>query len=108
MADQQQSQDERVAAENIASIMRHYETKLYGEDDTSQPNSRPAPVIPLDLARKKKKRKRLLDAQCNDLPIRSIGRPKAKSSYFWAWLQGSFRGVGNQEVFLTVQIGGMA
>lgn len=47
--------------ENISSILlRNYDTKLYGEDDTSQPTSRTAPIIPKEATRKKKKRKRLI------------------------------------------------
>ncbi|XP_060804535.1 tubulin polyglutamylase TTLL13 [Amyelois transitella] len=50
---------EKEQAENIASIlMRNYDLKLSGEDDTSQPTSRAAPVIPVETTRKKKKRKR--------------------------------------------------
>ncbi|KAL0821053.1 hypothetical protein ABMA28_005687 [Loxostege sticticalis] len=39
-------------------LMRNYDSKLYGEDDTSQPTSRTAPIIPIEATRKKKKRKR--------------------------------------------------
>ncbi|XP_072938082.1 tubulin polyglutamylase TTLL13-like isoform X1 [Epargyreus clarus] len=46
-------------AENITSLlMKNYDAKLYGEDDTSQPTSRAAPIIPIETTRKKKKRKR--------------------------------------------------
>ncbi|CAH0724950.1 unnamed protein product, partial [Brenthis ino] len=45
--------------ENIASILLHnYDSKLYGEDDTSQPTSCTAPIIPAEATCKKKKRKR--------------------------------------------------
>ncbi|CAG4935118.1 unnamed protein product [Colias eurytheme] len=45
--------------DNLTSIiMRNYDNKLYGEDDTSQPTSRTAPIIPIEATRKKKKRKR--------------------------------------------------
>ncbi|XP_039758807.1 tubulin polyglutamylase TTLL13-like isoform X2 [Pararge aegeria] len=47
------------AAENIASLMLlNYDSKLYDEDDTSQPTSCTAPIIPIEALRKKKKRKR--------------------------------------------------
>ncbi|XP_064292502.1 tubulin polyglutamylase ttll6-like isoform X2 [Plodia interpunctella] len=50
---------EKDQAENIATLlMRNYDLKLSGEDDTSQPTSRAAPVIPMEPTRKKKKRKR--------------------------------------------------
>ncbi|XP_026741426.1 tubulin polyglutamylase TTLL13-like isoform X2 [Trichoplusia ni] len=55
----QQAKEEKEQAENIASmLMRNYDTKLYGEDDTSQPTSRTAPIIPIEATRKKKKRRR--------------------------------------------------
>lgn len=55
----QQAKEEKEQAENIASmLMRNYDMKLYGEDDTSQPTSRTAPIIPIEATRKKKKRKR--------------------------------------------------
>ncbi|XP_075979863.1 tubulin polyglutamylase TTLL13-like isoform X2 [Anticarsia gemmatalis] len=55
----QQAKDEKEHAENVASmLMRNYDLKLYGEDDTSQPTSRTAPIIPIEATRKKKKRKR--------------------------------------------------
>ncbi|CAK1542119.1 unnamed protein product [Leptosia nina] len=45
--------------DNITSILlRNYDSKLYAEDDTSQPTSRTAPIIPIEATRKKKKRKR--------------------------------------------------
>ncbi|XP_048484691.1 tubulin polyglutamylase TTLL13 isoform X2 [Plutella xylostella] len=56
--EEQQARDERTAAENIAQIMRQYENKLYGEDDTSQPNSRVGPAMPVEPVRKKKKKRR--------------------------------------------------
>nr|XP_049702395.1 tubulin polyglutamylase TTLL13 isoform X1 [Helicoverpa armigera]XP_049702397.1 tubulin polyglutamylase TTLL13 isoform X1 [Helicoverpa armigera]XP_049702398.1 tubulin polyglutamylase TTLL13 isoform X1 [Helicoverpa armigera] len=56
---EQQAKEEKEQAENIASmLMRNYDTKLYGEDDTSQPTSRTAPIIPIEASRKKKKRRR--------------------------------------------------
>ncbi|XP_061379441.1 tubulin polyglutamylase TTLL13-like isoform X2 [Danaus plexippus] len=46
-------------ADKIATILMHnYDGKLYGEDDTSQPTSCTAPIIPIEATRKKKKRKR--------------------------------------------------
>ncbi|KAJ8714517.1 hypothetical protein PYW07_002742 [Mythimna separata] len=55
----QQAKEEKEQAETIASLlMRSYETKLGGEDDTSQPTSQTAPIIPLEATRKKKKRRR--------------------------------------------------
>ncbi|KAI8434175.1 hypothetical protein MSG28_012291 [Choristoneura fumiferana] len=51
--------EETDAAETIASLMlRSYDGKGYGEDDTSQPTSRAAPLVPQEPTRKKKKRKR--------------------------------------------------
>lgn len=45
--------------DNIAHMLIHnYETKIYDEDETSQPTSRTAPIIPIEATRKKKKRKR--------------------------------------------------
>lgn len=56
---EQQAKEEKEQAENIATmLMRNYDSKLYGEDDTSQPTSRAAPIIPMEATRKKKKRKR--------------------------------------------------
>ncbi|XP_063829991.1 tubulin polyglutamylase TTLL13-like isoform X1 [Ostrinia nubilalis] len=56
---EQQAREEKEQAENIATmLMRNYDSKLYGEDDTSQPTSRTAPIIPIEATRKKKKRKR--------------------------------------------------
>lgn len=56
---EQQAKEEKEQAENIATmLMRNYDAKLYGEDDTSQPTSRTTPVIPMEATRKKKKRKR--------------------------------------------------
>ncbi|KAG6444928.1 hypothetical protein O3G_MSEX003598 [Manduca sexta] len=56
---EQQAKEEKEQAENIASMLMHnYDSKLYGEDDTSQPTSRTAPIIPMEATRKKKKRKR--------------------------------------------------
>ncbi|CAB3244570.1 unnamed protein product [Arctia plantaginis] len=58
VTDQQAKEKEQ--AENIASLlMSNYDMKLYGEDDTSQPTSRTAPIIPIEATRKKKKRKSL-------------------------------------------------
>ncbi|KAJ0175179.1 hypothetical protein K1T71_009320 [Dendrolimus kikuchii] len=55
----QQAKEEKEQAENVVSmLMRNYDSKLYGEDDTSQPTSRAAPIIPVESSRKKKKRKR--------------------------------------------------
>ncbi|XP_045484424.1 tubulin polyglutamylase TTLL13-like isoform X2 [Pieris rapae] len=62
----EKGQDEKVIEtvkddqmDNITSILlRNYDNKLYGEDDTSQPTSRTAPIIPMEATRKKKKRKR--------------------------------------------------
>ncbi|CAH4022006.1 unnamed protein product [Pieris brassicae] len=62
----EKGQDEKVIEivkddqmENLTSILlRNYDNKLYGEDDTSQPTSRTAPIIPMEATRKKKKRKR--------------------------------------------------
>ncbi|XP_050676228.1 tubulin polyglutamylase TTLL13-like isoform X3 [Leptidea sinapis] len=46
-------------AENLSSLLLYnYDSKLYAEDDTSQPTSRTAPIIPIEATRKKKKRKR--------------------------------------------------
>lgn len=42
----------------MAMLMRNYDSKLYGEDDTSQPTSCTAPVIPPETTKKKKRRKR--------------------------------------------------
>ncbi|XP_013170058.1 PREDICTED: tubulin polyglutamylase TTLL13-like [Papilio xuthus] len=42
----------------MAMLMRNYDNKLYGEDDTSQPTSCTAPVIPPETTKKKKRRKR--------------------------------------------------
>ncbi|XP_022824596.1 tubulin polyglutamylase TTLL13-like isoform X2 [Spodoptera litura] len=59
VATEQQAKEEKEQAENIASMLiRNYDNKLYGEDDTSQPTSRTAPIIPLEATRKKKKRRR--------------------------------------------------
>ncbi|XP_050349755.1 tubulin polyglutamylase TTLL13-like isoform X1 [Nymphalis io] len=45
--------------DNITSILLpNYDSKLYDEDDTSQPTSCSAPIIPIEVTRKKKKRKR--------------------------------------------------
>lgn len=56
---EQQAREEKEQAENIATmLMKNYDSKLYGEDDTSQPTSRTAPIIPIEATRKKKKRKR--------------------------------------------------
>lgn len=53
------AKEEADTAETIASIMlRSYDGKGYGEDDTSQPTSRAAPLVPQEPTRKKKKRKR--------------------------------------------------
>lgn len=41
-------------------LIHNYDNQYYGEDDTTQPTSRAAPVIPIEVTRKKKKRKRLL------------------------------------------------
>ena len=55
----QQAKEEKEHAETIASmLMRSYDTKLGGEDDTSQPTSQTAPIIPVEATRKKKKRRR--------------------------------------------------
>ncbi|KAM3965596.1 tubulin polyglutamylase TTLL13 [Aphomia sociella] len=57
--DEEKAKEEKEQAENVATMLiRNYESKLYGEDDTSQPTSRAAPNIPIDGTRKKKKRKR--------------------------------------------------
>ncbi|XP_052742468.1 tubulin polyglutamylase TTLL13 [Bicyclus anynana] len=46
-------------SENIASLLLlKYDSKLYDEDNTSQPTSCTAPIIPIEATRKKKKRKR--------------------------------------------------
>ncbi|KAF9796813.1 hypothetical protein SFRURICE_002990 [Spodoptera frugiperda] len=59
VATEQQAKEEKEQAENIASMLiRNYDNKLYGEDDTSQPTSRTAPIIPIEATRKKKKRRR--------------------------------------------------
>ncbi|KAH9632836.1 hypothetical protein HF086_005891 [Spodoptera exigua] len=56
---EQQAKDKKEQAENISSMLIcNYDNKLYGEDDTSQPTSRTAPIIPIEATRKKKKRKR--------------------------------------------------
>lgn len=56
---EQQAKEEKEQAENIATmLMRRYDAKFHGEDDTSQPTSRAAPIIPMETTRKKKKRKR--------------------------------------------------
>ncbi|XP_049872008.1 tubulin polyglutamylase TTLL13-like isoform X2 [Pectinophora gossypiella] len=39
-------------------LLRSYDPKMLGEDDTSQPTSRTAPIIPIEGVRKKKKRRR--------------------------------------------------
>ncbi|XP_059047836.1 tubulin polyglutamylase TTLL13-like [Achroia grisella] len=55
----QEAKVEKEQAENITKmLMRNCDSKLYGEDDTSQPTSRTAPIIPMEATRKKKKRKR--------------------------------------------------
>ncbi|KAJ8718442.1 hypothetical protein PYW08_002679 [Mythimna loreyi] len=55
----QQAKEEKEQAETIASmLMRSYDTKFGGEDDTSQPTSQTAPIIPIEATRKKKKRRR--------------------------------------------------
>ncbi|XP_045450147.1 tubulin polyglutamylase TTLL13-like [Melitaea cinxia] len=46
-------------SDNITSILlKTYESKMYDEDDTSQPTSCTAPIIPTEATRKKKRRKR--------------------------------------------------
>ncbi|XP_047532426.1 tubulin polyglutamylase TTLL13-like [Vanessa atalanta] len=51
--------DKEEVADNITSILLpNYDSKLYDEDDTSQPTSCSAPIIPIETTRKKKKRKR--------------------------------------------------
>ncbi|XP_063368141.1 tubulin polyglutamylase ttll6-like [Cydia amplana] len=50
--------DERDFDESIVSLIRNYNSKLSGEDDTSQPTSRAAPIVASEPTRKKKKRKR--------------------------------------------------
>ncbi|XP_028027681.1 tubulin polyglutamylase TTLL13-like [Bombyx mandarina] len=69
-------QTDKEQTENLVSMMRSYDAKLYGEDDTSQPTSRAAPVIPVDAMRKKKKRKRsqitICLANCRYESIRKV------------------------------------
>ncbi|RVE43595.1 hypothetical protein evm_011745 [Chilo suppressalis] len=56
---EQQAREEKEQAESVATmLMRKYDSKLCAEDDTSQPTSRAAPIIPIEATRKKKKRKR--------------------------------------------------
>ena len=56
---EKQVKEEKGQAENIAPILMHtYDNNFYGEDDTSQPTSCAAPIIPIETTRKKKKRKR--------------------------------------------------
>lgn len=51
--------EERETSESVAvMLLRTYEGKMLGEDDTSQPTSRTAPIIPIETSRKKKKRRR--------------------------------------------------
>ncbi|XP_026325966.1 tubulin polyglutamylase TTLL13-like isoform X2 [Hyposmocoma kahamanoa] len=51
--------EEKDTSENVAvMLLRTYEGKMLGEDDTSQPTSRTAPIIPIETSRKKKKRRR--------------------------------------------------
>ncbi|XP_047996441.1 tubulin polyglutamylase TTLL13-like isoform X4 [Leguminivora glycinivorella] len=52
------AKDDRDYDESIVSLMRNYNSKLSGEDDTSQPTSRAAPIVTSEPTRKKKKRKR--------------------------------------------------
>lgn len=51
--------EDRETPETVAvMLLRTYEGKMLGEDDTSQPTSRTAPIIPIETSRKKKKRRR--------------------------------------------------
>ncbi|XP_069360430.1 LOW QUALITY PROTEIN: tubulin polyglutamylase TTLL13-like [Maniola hyperantus] len=54
----EQLSKEETAEDASSILLLSYDGKLYDEDDTSQPTSRTAPIIPIEATRKKKKRKR--------------------------------------------------
>ncbi|XP_045775876.1 tubulin polyglutamylase TTLL13-like [Maniola jurtina] len=54
----EQLSKEDTAEDTASMLLLNYDNKLYDEDDTSQPTSRTAPIIPIEATRKKKKRKR--------------------------------------------------
>lgn len=68
--------EERETSETVAvMLLRSYEGKLLGEDDTSQPTSRTAPIIPIETSRKKKKRRRYVTRilECFKNGLSSLG-----------------------------------
>lgn len=50
--------DKKPLDEDIVTVIEQLESKLYCEDDTSQPTSRAAPIIPSEPSKKKRKRRR--------------------------------------------------
>ncbi|GBP31586.1 hypothetical protein EVAR_78165_1 [Eumeta japonica] len=73
----QQTKEDKDSIDNIASIVRQYECKVYAEDETSQPTSGNAPIIPAEIMPHKKRKRRRPLLRKFKLHIRNCPAPGA-------------------------------